>query len=191
MLEWLGLRKTEVRRVPVAPPARPPASPDLGERAGLDEAARRAGFAPLVPAGLGPPDAVYVDELGAATRITLVYRPRPGLPRLPTADVDAGLLVTQTRGALEGQLLRKIIGVGTDARAVRVNGDRGVLFTGADHVYLYLDPTGQVVEDRPWLAGDTLVLERDGAVVRLEAAAGAAALRRLAASLRVSAARAP
>ena len=66
-----------------------------------------------------------------------------------------------------------------------------MLFTGAEHVYLYLDPAGQIQEDRPWLAGNTLVFERDGAVMRLEAAAGPAALRRLAASLRVSPAQAP
>jgi hypothetical protein len=191
VLEWLGLRKTEVRRVPVTPPAEPPASPDLGARVGLAEAARRARFAPLLPAGLGRPDAVYADELGAATRITLVYRPRPGLPRLRTSGVRAGLLVTQTRGRLDGPLLTKILAGNTNVERVRVNGDPGVLFTGAEHVYLYVDPAGEIVEDRPWLAGDTLVLERDGAVVRLEAAAGTAALRRLAASLRVSGARAP
>jgi hypothetical protein len=183
VLEWLGLKRTEVERTPAPPEGRAPAPPDLGARTDLATAARRAGFAPLVPAGLGPPDAVHLTRLGTATRTTLVYRPRPGLPRLPEAD--AGLLVTQVEGAFEGPLLRKVTGPGTRIRRVSVNGDPGLLFTGAPHVYLYLDPTGTVVEDRPLLAGTTLVLERDGAVVRLEAAVGQEALMRLAESLQV------
>jgi hypothetical protein len=184
VLEWLGLRRTEVERAPTPPAGETPAALDLGARTDLATAARRAGFRPLVPAGVGPPDAVHVARLGTTTRTTLVYGPRPGLPRL--AGPDAGLLVTQVEGAFDGPLLRKVTGPGTRIRRVTVDGHPGLLFTGAPHVYLYLDPSGQVVEDRPWLAGTTLVLERDGAVVRLEAAAGAEALRRLAGSLRVS-----
>jgi hypothetical protein len=98
----------------------------------------------------------------------------------------AGLLVTQVRGSFDSALVRKIAGPGTAVRLIELDGHRGVLFTGAPHVYLYLDPAGEVVEDRPYLAGRTLVLERDGAIVRLEADAPPSALRRLAASLRVS-----
>jgi hypothetical protein len=127
---------------------------------------------------------VHVAATGAARRVTLVYRPRPGLPALD--GVRAGLLLTQVEGGLDRDLLRKVIGPGTDARAVRVAGSPGVLFTGAPHAYLYLDPAGGIVEDRSFLAGTVLVLERGSAVVRLEAGAGPATLRRLAASLRVS-----
>jgi hypothetical protein len=69
---------------------------------------------------------------------------------------------------------------------VEVDGDRGVLFTGEEHVYLYTDPAGQILEDRPLLAGTTLVLERDGAVVRLEAAVGREELLGIAESLALS-----
>jgi hypothetical protein len=61
-----------------------------------------------------------------------------------------------------------------------------VLFTGADHVYFYVDPAGQFVEDRPFVAGTTLVLERDGAVVRLEGAVAPQELRRIAETLELS-----
>jgi hypothetical protein len=189
VLEWLGLRRTEVRRSAQPPPARAPAGSDLGARVSFEAAARRAGFRPLVPAGLGPPDAVHVAELGATARTTLVYRPRPGLPSLD--GVRAGLLVTQVQGDLNGDLLLKIAGPGTGVRRIRIGGRPAVLFSGASHVYLYLDPSGQVVEDRPWRAGTTLVLERGDAVIRLEAATGATDLRRLAGWLRLSPARGP
>jgi hypothetical protein len=189
VLEWLGLSRTEVRRTPTPPAARPPAAPDLGTRLGLERAARRAGFRPLAPAGLGAPDAVHLAGLGAADRVTLVYRPRPGLPAM--RGLDAGLLVTQVRGRLEGPLLEKVAGATTQVRRVSVDGRPGALFTGGPHVYLYLDPAGQVVEDRPWRAGNTLVLERDGTVIRLEVAAAPATLLRLARSLRISPLRAP
>jgi hypothetical protein len=184
VLEWLGLRHTEVRRTPTLPPAQPPGSADLGERTTLEDAVRRTGFRPLLPARLGDPDAIHVAGRGAASRITLVYAPRPGLPTV--RGVRAGLLVTQVRGRIDGQLLRKIAAPGTGVTQVRIDGHPGVVFTGADHVYLYLDPAGQFVEGRPFLAGTTLVLERDGSVVRLEAAVDPQDLRRIAETLRLS-----
>ena len=183
VLEWLGLRHTEVQRTPAPPPPAPVRTGlDLGRRTTLADAARRAGFTPLLPAGLGAPEVVRVARLGAATRVTLVYRPRPGLRSL--RGLRAGLLVTQVRGSLEGQLLRKVAGPGTDIRQVQVDGSPGLVFSGAPHVYLYLDPAGNILEDRPWLAGTTLVLERGDAVIRLEANAPPARLEQLAATLR-------
>ena len=185
VLEWLGLRHTEVQPHAHAAAARAGAH---RARPGPPHDAGRGGapgrLRPLLPAGLGAPDAVRVARLGAATRVTLVYRPRTALPALRGAR--AGLLVTQVRGSLEGNLLRKVAGPGTDIRRVRVDGHDGLVFSGAPHVYLYLDPAGQILEDRPWLAGNTLVLERDDAVIRLEAAAPPSALERLATTLRVS-----
>ena len=52
VLEWLGLRDVEIRRVP-APPAgtRPELEADLGRVVTLAQARREAGFAPALPAG--------------------------------------------------------------------------------------------------------------------------------------------
>ena len=85
VLEWLGLRDVEIRRVP-APPAgtRPELEGDLGRRVSLAQARRNAGFAAAIPAALGPPD--RVRETGQ--RISLVYAPRDGLPAL--RGIDAG-----------------------------------------------------------------------------------------------------
>src|SRR4051794_33799864 len=66
VLEWLGLRHTELHRTPAPPPPAPARTGlDLGRRTTLAGAARRAGFTPLVPARLGAPDAVRVATLGA------------------------------------------------------------------------------------------------------------------------------
>jgi len=94
---------------PAPPPAaRPELEADLGRLVTLARAERAAGFAAALPAALGPPDRV---RLGAR-RISLVYAPRPGLP--PLAGVDAGLIVTESRGGIRGQYLRKLLLGGTD-----------------------------------------------------------------------------
>jgi hypothetical protein len=149
VLEWLGLRSVEVERVPELPDdARRPVVDELGERVSLNEAERRARFAPVVPEALGDPDEVRLD----GRLVTLVY--------------DGGdTLLAQLPGALDDALLRKVAGPGTDVRRL----PDGVFFSGRDHVYLYLRPDGSVAEDRPRLAGDTFVTQRGDVLLRLEA----------------------
>ena len=147
--DWLGLASVEVRRAPELPPgARRPTLAELGERVTLAAAARRAGFEPVVPPALGVPEQVR-ERRGV---VTLVYE-------------GGDLLLAQLRGRLDRALVRKVIIAGTRVR--RVPG--GVLLSGHDHVYLYVRPGGEVAEDRPFLAGDTLVVQRDGLLLRLEA----------------------
>jgi hypothetical protein len=179
VLEWLGLRNVEVRRVPVPPPsARPQLEQDLGRLVTLREAERQAGFGAAVPTLLGDPDRVRVS----AQRISLVYAPRPDLPRLE--GLDAGLILTQSRGGLRGELLEKMLASGTDIRSVRVGGARGAFISGGEHAYLYVTPRGQIREDRPLLAGPTLIWEHDGRVFRMETRAGRAAALRIGRSVR-------
>jgi hypothetical protein len=164
VLEWLGLRDVEIRRVP-APPAgpRPELEEDLGRPVSLAQAQREAGFEARLPAALGEPDRVRV--LGQ--RISLVYAPRDGLPRLD--GVDAGLVLTESRGAIHGVYLKKLLLGGGTAERVRVNGRLGAFITG-EHAYLYETPDGRVHEERPLLAGPTLIWTGRGFVYRMEAA---------------------
>ena len=148
VLEWLGLRSVEVERVPALPAdARRAPLADLGTSVDLGEARRLAGFAALLPRALGGPEAVRVRD----GRVSLIYE-------------DGRLLVTELRGALDRSLLRKLVGPGT---VVRDTPD-GVFFGGRDHVVLFKDASGAVVQDRPRLAGPTFLTQRGDVLVRIE-----------------------
>jgi hypothetical protein len=165
VLEWLGLRDVEIRRVPAPPPGtRPELEEDLGRIVPLAQAEREAGFEASIPAALGEPDRVRV--LGQ--RISLVYEPRDDLPALE--EIGAGAVLTESRGAIHGVYLQKLLLGGATAERVNVNGRLGAFISG-DHAYLYETPDGQVREDHPLLAGPTLIWTGRGRVYRLEAAA--------------------
>jgi hypothetical protein len=180
VLRWLGLEHVRVERNATPPPvaARPELEDDLGAHVSRAEAVTRAGFEPLVPAALGEPD--RVREVGR--RISLLYAPRAGLPKLPR--VDAGLIVTETRGRMEGSYLRKLLFAGSEVHRVRVNGRPGAFISGGSHGYIYVAPGGTVQEDRPLLTGPTLLWEQDGLVLRLEGQVGRATALRVARSFR-------
>jgi hypothetical protein len=177
VLEWLGLRDVEIRRVPAPPPGtRPELESDLGRLVPLAQAEREAGFKARLPAALGEPDRVRIQ----GQRISLIYGPRDGLPRLD--GVDAGLVLTQSRGAIHGVYLQKLLLGGATAERVKVRGRRGAIIAG-DHAYLYETPGGQVREDHPLLAGPTLVWTAGGRVYRLESAARRAKVLQIAGSV--------
>jgi hypothetical protein len=167
VLEWLGLRNVKVERVPAPPPgARPELEDDLGTVVTLAAAQRRAGFKALVPAALGPPDRVRVT----GRRVSLIYAPRDDLAKLD--EVDAGLILTEVRGGIRGEYLRKLVFGGTDVRSARVDGHQGAFISGGQHAYIYEDPNGVIEEDRTLLAGPTLIWEQGGLVLRMETTAG-------------------
>jgi hypothetical protein len=179
VLEWLGLRNVGVRRVPAPPPAdpvgargrpRPRAEPRRGRaRGGLQGSdPRHAGEARPRP-DRGRP-------------LSLVYAPRAGLPALD--GVDAGLILTQSPGGIHGAYLDKMLLGGTDAERVSVDGHRGVFISGGEHAYLYETPDGEVREDRPLLAGPTLIWQAGGFVFRMESRAGRVDAVRIGASTR-------
>jgi len=153
VLEWLGLRHVSVQRVPGPPPpgARFAREDDLGVQVTHAEASARAGFAPLRPAGLGPPDRIRV----IGQRVSLIYARRH-------------LILTEVRGSLPAVYLRKLVYGATDVGRLRVNGRPGAFISGGPHGYLYETPGGRVQEERPLLAGPTLIWEQHGRVLRLE-----------------------
>jgi hypothetical protein len=143
ILETLGLRHVTVeRRTPLPPAAR---DPHLGDRTTLSGAARIAGFAPRVPARLGPPDRVFVRQ----DIVTLVY------------DHER-LLLAQARGGLQPGVLQKVLAVAASARRVRVAASPGI-FVADPHDYRWSDATGPLIR-----SGPALIWERRGLVLRLE-----------------------
>jgi hypothetical protein len=157
VLRWLGIEGVRIERVPVAPTPAPSATGlDLGERTTL-----AAGT--LVPSALGRPAAVYE----AGERVTLLYRPRRGLPE--SEHSGAGALLAQFPGRTNVRFIRKFAGPGTRVEHVRVDGEPGFWIAGEAHGLLYEDPAGAVRELPERLAGSTLVWRHGGLTLRLEA----------------------
>jgi hypothetical protein len=161
VLEFFGIDGATVERVPTLPDAPAPTTP-LGERVSLTEARRRTAFEILVPHP--QPAQAYVSE------------------RVPGGAVSFStrrVTVTQLRASIERPLLSKLVTQGT--RVERLRG--GVWLTGAPHVVLLRDARGRVVEESLRRAGNVLLLERGGLVIRIEGARSLAAALAVARSL--------
>ena len=159
VLRWLGIEGVRIERVPEAPTPAPTTSPpalDLGERTPLARGT-------LVPRALGRPDAVYTD----VDHVTLLYRPRRGLPE--SAQTGAGALLSQFPGRTHPDLIRKLAGPGTTIERVRVDGEPGYWLGGDVHSLIYQDPSGDIRESPMRLAGPTLVWRHGELTLRLEA----------------------
>jgi hypothetical protein len=140
----------------------------LGDRVTLEEARRRVDWPVLVPAaaGLGQPDAVYVNEaVPSGGRVDLVYRARPGLPPSPFTDV--GLLITEFQGQPTPEFLKKVTAMGV-VEQVAVGGEPGYWFSGEPHFFTYRDAAGTLREEQTRLAGNTLIWQRGDLTLRLE-----------------------
>ena len=140
----------------------------LGDRVTLEEARRRVAWPVLVPAaaGLGRPDAVYVNEaVPSGGRVDLVYRARPGLPPSPFTDV--GLLITEFQGQPTPEFLKKVTAMGV-VEQVTVGGEPGYWFSGEPHFFTYRDAAGTLREEQTRLAGNTLIWQRGDLTLRLE-----------------------
>ena len=140
------------------------------QRYTLADARRIAGFALLRPAALGAPREVYVDD-GV---VTFAYRARSGKP----------ILFTQVPGSA-GRYVQKFVTEST--LRVRIGGRPGLLLRGP-HV-VFFDDRGDGGGEDPGmqearLAKNTLMWERDGLLLRLEAEQPARELVRLARSVR-------
>lgn len=183
--QWLGPRGVVFFPRPAHLPAPAGAGLRLGCRVTLGAAQGDLPFRVLIPAhALGAPDEIYVRSIagGSHTRddmVALVYRARAGLPRAHNSGV--GLLLTETRGfALGG----KFIGPGTTLEFVTVDGQPGYWLTGAPHLFAYMDGENLVKWDTLRLAGNVLLWNRNGLVLRLETALPKDAAVRIAAMVR-------
>ena len=160
----------------------PPAgsSLDLGDRVDPAAAEERVHFPVLLPTdpALGAPDAAYVSE---RDEVALVWGPRDDLP--PTVESDIGLLIMQFRGSVSPEPIGKIIGSGTVVEPVRIGDGSGYWITGNPHVYFYMTPDGEHVDEgRRWV-GDALIWQRGDMTYRIETSLGRDAAIRIAESL--------
>lgn len=176
VLDWLGLRSVRIERVPKLPglpPGRAGGDLALGTRTTLPAARARVTFRVLVPSL--PPDEVYLSGSPAGGRVSLAYAARAGRPRM---------LVTEFRGSQPRGFLTKTLGPGTTAEPIRVTGDPGVWIAGRPHVLIFRDARGEVQNETVRLAGNTLLWEHAGVLLRLEAQTSKGAALRIAQAMR-------
>jgi hypothetical protein len=187
ILEWLGLKSVKIeRKAPTATPqprrSQFGAELVLGRSVSLAEARRLADFRIRVPGALPAPDAVWYDAPPpAGGRISLVYRPQPGLTRSP--QTGTGLLVSEWRATVS-PVIQKSAGNARVER-FRIGGDPAFFISGEPHGVAWIGEDGQIDFDEQRLAGNTLLVERsDGLLLRVEGDITRAAATRVAQSLR-------
>jgi hypothetical protein len=176
-----------VRVVPISPSVPTPretidAASDFGGRSTLAQARARLTFDIALPvrAGLGEPDAVYVRSEQDFESVTLVWRPRPGLPEI--LDTQVGLILSEYAGAA-APYFEKYVDARHPPITVTVAGSPGLRFSGPQEV-LIRDHRGIIHDEHPRTSAPTLVWERDGVTYRLEADTGTRRALELAATVR-------
>lgn len=182
-VEALGLRGIQIFRASDVPPASGRTILADAQQVGSVEDASRTVGAPLrPPATLGRPDEVYVRTAGGAQQAFLVYGARPGIAASRESGVS--VLITAVRGGFESQLLGKVVPPGARVEDVRVNGGPGVWIEGRPHQLFYRGPSGDILVDSIRLAGNVLLWEQDGLLLRIEADVSQEQALRIASSMR-------
>ncbi len=175
--EIISLRGIEIVRVPAsaiptAPPSTAPCSrPNLDLGTALTQAAAGrpdVGFPVVEPRSdvLGEPAERFLRDGPTGKQVSFVYAPNP---RLREAVCGVGAVFMELRGQVDQALLGKAIGPGTTVQNVRVGGAPGIWLEGAPHLFFYRDAQGNIFQETVRLAGNTLLWERDGVLLRLEA----------------------
>ena len=153
---------------------------DLGEQVDPATLADRVDFPVVFPSdpALGPPDAAYVSR---RDEVALVWAPSDDLP--PTVEPDIGLLIMQFRGSVTPEPIGKMIASGTVVEPVQVGDGAAYWITGDPHVFFYMSPEGEHMEEgRRWV-GDALIWQRGAQTYRIETSLGRDEAIRIAESL--------
>ncbi|HET9286846.1 MAG TPA: hypothetical protein VFO26_04750 [Gaiella sp.] len=160
ILDWLGIGGARIVRVDQLPAIEPsPGLEILGDEMPLETARSRAGF----PFADPPRDEPAPDVIRVAPGIRVSYIWREG--------ERVRLLLTQFPGSVDDPaLLKKLVGSSTSVEELAVDGDRGIWLEGGPHVVYFVAPDGDVQYDQGWLAGNTLLVDRDGVTLRIEGA---------------------
>jgi hypothetical protein len=166
--DWLGTDEVAVVQGP--PPTTEPTAPplDLGRRVTLDEAEAAAGFRPVVPAVLGEPDEVWLDDRPATPLVWLRW--------------EGEALMTQVVGHLTDQPVLQKYTEGATVEALRIGSRPAFWIDGAHQVAIEVHD-GAIVPLRLRTADSTLLVDMRTFTVRIETSAGRDAAIRIATSL--------
>ena len=153
VLSFVGIQLVD------APAPAPPGPGTLPaeRRTTLEEARRQVAFPVLVPASLGPPDAVSVSDRRRV--VTLTYRPTAG---------RGALRIDESADRLQ-PFFTKYVDSRT-AEYVQVGSSPGIWIRRA-HEVAYVDANGVPRAETVRLAARTLLVDREVVTVRLEGAA--------------------
>jgi hypothetical protein len=167
--DWLGVPGIGISTEPHATTPPPTtAGLQLGPRVTLEEARAQVDFEVAFPRALGRPDSAHLESPPPGGRVSLVYRPRPGLP--PAKSTGVGLLLTQFPGTVTREFVHKVATPGVRVRSVRAGDLPAYWLSGSPHTILYLDGSGRIREDAVRFADNVLLWQDDGVVFRLESA---------------------
>lgn len=172
---WLNLH-TNIQRVKNLPTPSPLPSGRLGSNlalgtpATLTDAQHQVSWKIILPTSLGQPDAVYVkpaSEGGPSLgEVTLVYAERPNIK--VSGPTGVAVLVTEARGAVNEIFFQKMVGPDTTIEQVTVKGHAGYWLSGHPHAFAFTDANGNFHDEQLRLATNTLVLDENGTIVRIE-----------------------
>lgn len=171
---WLNLHTT-IQRVQHPPSPSPLPPGQLGENLSLGTPLTLAGaqseisWKIAVPASLGQPDAVYVKlpPTGPSKgEVTLVYAERPGIR--VSGQTGVAVLVTEARGTVDEIYFHKTLGPDTTLEQVTVKGHTGWWISGHPHDFVFTDADGHFLNESMRLATNTLILDVNGTIVRIE-----------------------
>jgi hypothetical protein len=167
ILEFFRLRGATVERVETLPRVPPPSEETLGLGRPLSPERLDADLPEvLVPGVLGRPDAAYVSSESYGRQLTLVYAPGDGVPESPFTGV--GILVSEFVGESDSGFIQKLVDAGATVERLQVGSYPALWIEGGPHVVFFRDDEGEVFEDEGRLAGNTLLVDRDDVLVRIE-----------------------
>jgi hypothetical protein len=134
----------------------------LGPEVTLAEADAAVDFRILVPAALGEPDEIHLNDEVPGGMVSFVYLPEPGLPEIGRSG--AAVIVTQFGGMVEGvkEFQQELPPVPIDVR-----GNEGFYVEGL-HIFVLVDDEGNHRIDEGRRVGSTLIWQEAGAVIRIE-----------------------
>lgn len=170
ILEFFHLRGATVQRVEKLPTLPRPTADvlDLGRPVPLGKGGVPNVTIPevLVPSALGAPDAAYMSREVYGSRLNLVYEPGDGIPKSLFDGV--GILVSEFVGEADRGWVEKLVDGGVTVQRLRVGPYPALWFEGGPHAVLFLGEGGSTFEDRGRLAGNTLLVQRNDVLVRIE-----------------------